>query len=279
MTGSDSHKEREASGLPIDTVVMFSDHKNRHNKGREKRQTNLMRKISFIKPFLDKDETIMLLTTGALRCFPYGIRSLFVFTNKRIFHIPTERNYSYICSVAQILYGDCRSIAIEGLNLVANYENGKIEEFYIELEEKKKIKELLKMILLRGEQSKTLGRAHLCPRCTEELMKSQYNCPRCHLEFKNEREGKRFSWRYPGAGYFYARFWFTGIATALSESILILFAFGFAIMARGHEYAIIGFFLMLFIILIERLVTEHHVARIIQEYIPQEKEVRPMNPS
>jgi hypothetical protein len=40
-------------GLPVDTNVLFSNHKNIYKRSVEKRQRKLLKKISFILPFLN----------------------------------------------------------------------------------------------------------------------------------------------------------------------------------------------------------------------------------
>ncbi len=201
--------------LPLDTQIIFSDHKSNYSEKVEKRQKKLLQKVTFIKPFLAKDEKIILVTTG---CSPISVleqlvtgavlvylkRSFFIFTNKRIFHIPTTNNYAYRNSVASISYGDCHSIAIKSSQLIINYKNEKKERFiYIPGKERKKIQALLQTSMLTGEQTKNLGRIHLCPRCLLELVQNEYICSNCRLEFKNLGKAKRVSIFYPGGGYFY----------------------------------------------------------------------------
>ena len=50
--------------LPVDRDIMFADHKGKYKKKIEKQQRNLIVKIPFIKPFLEPDENILLITTG-----------------------------------------------------------------------------------------------------------------------------------------------------------------------------------------------------------------------
>ena len=128
--------EQNVLGLPVNRDILFSNHKNIYKQGTDKRQTKLFQKISFIKPFLEEGERILLVTTG---CSPMSIieqfltgwivfylkRSLFVFTNKRIFHIPAKLNYSYRNSIAQILYTDCQTIGMKWGTLAVKYKNGK----------------------------------------------------------------------------------------------------------------------------------------------------------
>ena len=128
----------EIQNLPVNPDIMFADHKDVYKQRVERRQRKLLEKIQFIRPFLHENETILCVSTG---CSPVSLieqfltgwivfylkRSLFVFTNERIFHIPTKHDFSYRNSIAQILYTDCASIAIKGRNLVVEYKNGKKE--------------------------------------------------------------------------------------------------------------------------------------------------------
>ena len=93
-------------GLPVDPKVLFSNHKDIYKKRIEKRQRKLIIKLSFIRPFLKKNEQLLLITTGYSPLnslaqyltgfiFVYLKRSLFVFTNYRILHIPTTSKYKY----------------------------------------------------------------------------------------------------------------------------------------------------------------------------------------
>ena len=164
--------------LAVDKDTLFSNHKNVYKKRIEKRQTKLLEKISFIQPFLQEDERILLVTTG---CSPITVleqllmgwivfhlkRAVFVFTDRRIFHIPTKPNYSYRHSIAHILYSDCQSIALKGKTIVAKYKSGQKEKFYyIASKERRKAKTLLQNISVEGTPSQTQQRMHLCPSCT-----------------------------------------------------------------------------------------------------------------
>lgn len=281
--------EQNVLGLPVDRDFLFSNHKDIYKKGTEKRQTKLFEKISFIKPFLKEDEKIILVTTG---CSPISIleqlltgwivfylkRSLFVFTNKRIFHIPTKFNYSYRNSIAQIIYADCQTIGMKGRTLVVKYKNGKKEKFYYMAgKERKKIKALLKTILLEGVQSKTAGRIHLCPRCTKELIKDEYTCPNCRLEFKNKAEGKRISITYPGGGYFYTGHRWLGVGDAITESLLLLFVvLALVDTLQGRKDGFGSFVFFSIILALEKIITVYHSNHFIKEYIPKEKEIKPI---
>lgn len=275
-------------GLPVDKEFLFSNHKNIYKKGMEKRQTKLIEKISFIKQFLKEDERILLVTTG---CSPmsfmeqfftgwvvfYLKRSLFVITNKRIFHIPTKADYSYRNSIAQILYADCNTIEIKGRTLEVKYKNGKKEKFYyIAGKERKKLKALLKATSLDGVQSKTPGRMHLCPRCTSNLIEDEYICPKCRLEFKNKAEGKKNSILYPGGGYFYTRHWWLGVSDAIAETFLIVLVISLLVgTVQGEKDGILAFSFVLVLLVLEKVITIYHTDHFIKEYIPKE-EIKPI---
>ena len=271
-----SPNEQEIFGLPVSGEIIFSNHKNVLKKKQRKRQTKMLEKITFIKTFLKEDEKIFLITTGCSHTsfleqfltgwtFVYLKRSLFVFTNKRIFHIPTRADYSYKSSIAQILYSDCKSIKMKGRTLVVAYKNGNKEKFlYIASNEKKKIKTLLQTISLEGTQSEIPKRIHLCPCCTKELEEGKYICPNCQLEFKNKDVAKKVSLIYPGGGYFYTGHPVLGVCDAIGEILLIAFVIiSFFDGSKGKLtiYAIS--------LIIEKIITVYHSNHFIKEYIPK----------
>ena len=283
------HPEGPGLILPLDSEAMFSNHKGVYRKRIEKRQTKLLKKIPSIGKFLKDDERILLITTG---CSPVSIleqlltgwilvytkRALFVFTNRRIFHIPTKYNYSYRNSIAQIVYGDCKSMRLKGRTLVVEYKDGKKEKFfYIGRSERKKIRVLVASTSLEGDPSKSKKRRHLCPRCTEELEADKYVCAKCRLEFTDKDEGKRISLIYPGGGYFYTGHVFLGIGDAVTESLLLAMVIMSLINAvkgvEGSGVALVTFGVML---IIEKAITVYHSNHFIKEYIPKEKDITPI---
>ena len=282
------HQE-DSLDLPLDREILFSNHKGNYKKRIEKRQTKLLKNVAFLKNFLKEDEKILLITTG---CSPTSIleqlltgwifiylkRSLFIFTNKRLFHIPTKRNYSYRYSIAHILYPDCDSIQLKGNRLVVGYKNGKKEKFlYIARKEKKKIKALIPTISFEGTPSEIQKRIHLCPRCTKELEEEKYICPHCFLEFKEKDKAKKISLIYPGGGYFYTRHPFLGVSDAIVETILLVLVIVSLIDAikgvEGSGYELFPFAILL---VIEKLISVYHSNHFIKEYIPKEKDIVPI---
>jgi hypothetical protein len=278
---------QELYGLPVNTDVMFTNHKDIYKQSVENSQRKLLQKVSFMKPFLHENETILCITTG---CSPASLieqfltgwiifylkRSLFVFTNERIFHIPIKNNLSYRNSIARILYADCRSIAVKGRTLIAEYENG-TEEKFLYIKDNKKIKNLLQEMPTEGRPSPAMQRTHLCPQCTNPLVKDQYTCPGCSLEFKDKEKTKRISLIYPGGGYFYTGHPFLGIGDALTEIYLtVLLVISLITALSGAEG---GFFAAAFIAVIlalEKALTVYHSNHFIKEYIPKDRTIEPI---
>jgi len=275
--------------LPIDREFQFSNHKGIYKKGIEKRQSKLLKKIAFIKPFLRPDEKILLVTTGVSpisileQIFTgwivfYLKRSIFVLTNRRIFHIPTTMGYSYRNTVAQIVFADCDIIQVRGRGLVVKYKSGHEERFlFIPRRERKKIKTWLSSTALHGEPSKAGQRGHLCPRCTNELENNQFSCPNCRLEFKTQAQALKLSLLFPGGGYFYTRHPVLGLGDAFVEGFLLIVVIGSMIdMINGVEGGGFGVVFFGIILVMEKALTVYHAHHFVREYIPVDKEIRPL---
>jgi len=274
--------------LPVDRDIMFADHKGNFKKRIEKQQRALIVKIPFIKPFLEPDESILLVTTGyslvntldqilTAWIFIYLKRSLFVFTNKRIFHVPTTVRYGYRGSISQILYSESQSIYLKGRTLVVECGVcGHRDKFMgIRGKEKKKIRTLLGKIEFKGRFQPSSERAHLCPRCTKELTKGKYVCTNCSLEFKKK------SWLrsvLPGVGYFYVRQTFLGAVNMIVEFILIAFLIS-SYLKLSQNVETGSLYLMVFgaLFLFEKTATMYHSSHFIDEYIPEIEEVKPLS--
>jgi hypothetical protein len=277
---------QQISGLPVDTAFSFSDHKNRYKKRLEKQQRKLLAKLSFLGSFLEPDEKIFLVAAG---CSPFSAieqlltgawiyllkRCLFVFTDRRVLHIPTRSNFTYRKSIAQILYADCSSLQIKRSSLVANYKNGSSEKFQgIPSGTRKKVAELLKNVSFEGPSSPLLERAHLCPRCTKPLVKGYYACPHCSLEFKNKIKARRISVLLPGGGYFYTRNIALGVMDALGEtllSIVLLIALVNTILGDLEAAGALAF--VAAILALEKLITIMHSSKFVDEFLPLDRNV------
>lgn len=279
--------DRKSFDLPVDRDTLLSDHLGRFKRGIEKRQTQLVGKLTFLKPFLKDDEKILLVTTG---CSPMSLleqavtgwivyslkRSLIVFTNRRIFHIPAKSDLSYRYSIARIHYSDCQEISMKRGYLDVRYKNGTKEKFlYIDRRERKKIQALLAATSLEGASSQAGGRGHLCPRCTAELVKDVYTCPSCRLVFKNFSDGRRKSILYPGGGYFYTGHPVLGIGDAITELFLLVIVIASLIgVLRGDGNGLVPLAICGMALIIEKAISVYHSNHFIKEYIPEEKVVK-----
>jgi hypothetical protein len=276
------------NGVTVDTSFMFANHKGEHKRRIEKRQRALLEKVSEVKRFLQKDERVLLVSTG---CSPmsmmeqfltgwmvyYMKRAVFVFTNKRILHIPSTTGYKYRNSIAQIRYADCEVIRQKGHVMAVKFQGrGKEKFYYMGRAERKKIASLAKTVSPDGAASATPARVHLCPRCGTLLTKGSYVCRECRLEFKDMATAKKLSVLLPGGGYFYAGRPVLGLMDAVTEIILIIMVIGGLLSAiegssEGMAMLITGGILLVF----EKLMTIYHAGHFIKEYVPTDKDFTP----
>ena len=275
-------------GLPIDRETLFSNHKKVYKKRIENRQRKLIVKLPFLKPFLKRGEKILLVSTGYSPIaslaqyvtgflFVYLKRSLFVFTNHRIFHIPATANYQFKNSIAQILYDGCRSISLKGGTLVVEYAKfGQTEKFKaIALSERKKIKALMKAKPFAGTKTQLGQRAHLCPQCTRPLSTGKYVCESCQLKFKNKIFAYISAILVPGGGYFYARHYLIGLLNAIVEVCLLAgMAVALQDMMNKVEGSIKYMALLGAIYLVVKAISVIHSTHFINEFIPRKKNVQ-----
>jgi len=275
-------------GLPVDRETLFSNHKKIYKKRIENRQRKLIVKLPFLKPFLKTGEKILLVSTGYSPItslaqyvtgflFVYLKRSLFVFTNHRIFHVPTTPNYKFKQSLSQIYYAGCQSIELKGGTLVVQYaKSGIIEKFKaIALSERKKIRALLKQKPVSGTKSAVGERHHLCPQCTRLLTATKYVCQSCGLKFKNKILAYILAILFPGGGYFYTRNYLIGLLNAIVE--IFLLAYGAMILpdalnkvdgSMGRILAVGAIFVAI------KIISIIHSTHFINEFIPRKKEVQ-----
>lgn len=274
-------------GIPVDRNILFANHKGVYKKGIEKRQRKLIIKIPFIKPFLDSDERVLMITTGYSPLtsfekyiigwfFIYLKRSLFIFTDKRLFHVPTTPIFSYRHIISQIIFKHCRSISVNGGKLVVQYlKLGKTERFIgLAGKEKKRVNMLLKKIEFGRQQKGTAHRTNLCPQCTTILNLRQNKCVACKLNFKTSFMGNLLTLLVPGGGYFYVRQYFLGFLSAIIE-ILLIGALVLLVtdisngISAGYLWLITAFIAFTAI----KFFSIFHVSTFISEIIPQKKSV------
>ena len=275
--------QQKVFGLPVDLAVIFSNYKNAYKKRIEKRQRWFIVRLSFLKPFLELDEKIMQVTTGHSPTtifekmglgwfFVYLKRSLLVFTDRRIFHVPTTPAYRYRNSVAQIPYRLCRSISMKGRNLILVYKASGVTEKFFSLagREKKKIRAILKAVPVSNDGAAAGGRTHLCPRCAAPLSVSGYACRRCHLKFKTGRLATLMAVLLPGGGYFYIRQPFLGVMSAILEiSLLAAIGTAHSNLVHGDKPFLLAGAATLFIL--EKIAVVIHAGVFIKEFVPRPK--------
>ena len=278
-------------GLPVDREILFSNHKDIYKKRIEKRQRKLIVKISFLKPFLKNGEQVLSITTGYSPlnslaqyltgfAFVYLKRSLFVFTNYRILHIPATADYSYNNSIAQVAYGGCQSIVLKGGTLIVHFEragNGKVEKFKaIASSERRKIRSLLKnKIPIAGTTGPLSARIHLCPRCTGKLAAGQKKCEKCQLQFKSKFNAALSALLIPGGGYFYIRQYLLGFLDGLLEIVLAALI-TYLFVGMSHQMSLEPMHLSLIpIFLYIKIGAVVHSTDFIKEFIPKDKDVKP----
>ncbi len=287
------HTEEEAAtaqangpifGLPVDTAVLFSDKKGVYKPRIEKNRRKLLQKLGFLAKFLDADEKIMLVTTG---CSPFTAteqmtigaawliavkRALFVFTNKRLFHIPVTTKNEYRGTLAQILYHDCKRLHVKGWTLVAEYHNGKKERFSaIPAGDCAIIKRFNFEASESEGPSASPQRNHLCPNCTQILPAGADTCPSCGLAFKNRAKALKYSLLIPGGGYFYTGHPFMGLADALVESYLLIGTLAAVVVGlAGDPKAPSAALLFGGLLVLEKLITVYHSNSFLAEFIPQD---------
>src|SRR4029077_15822365 len=277
-------------GLPINKDISFATHKSRPSERAMKRQLKVLQNFApLLKQLLKSDEEILLavracspmsmfeqLTTGWM--IFYLKRCVLVFTNKRILHFPTGTNFRPKSSIAEIFYGDIAEAKVRGFfgrALTLKYRTGKEESFnYVESPDFKKLKAILPSLPKETHPSEVSERHHLCPRCQARLLKGRFNCPACHLQFKDGERAIRLSILFPGGGYFYTKHPFMGIGYALAEgALLILVIAGFinVLMGGGGSEGWGSVLSLAVALIIAKIETIFHAKHYVNEYIPLDK--------
>ena len=272
-------------GLPVERDFIFSDHKGKYKKRIEKQQRRLLVKSTFIKFFLQQDERILCLTAGYSPvsvleqiltgpAFLFFKRALFIFTDRRILHIPTRFSQSTRSAISQISYDDCSSICLKGRSLVVNYKNDEKECFhYLRGKERKKIGALLEGVAPRFKEAGLhRQRVYLCPSCTNLLNARESFCPTCKMAFKSSLKAKLRSLLIPGGGYLYNYYTLPGVAVGLLETaLLISLAYRLASLNAGIPVSFGTITLLLGMLVFEKFIATFHAQHLIEDFIPEEK--------
>ena len=273
-------------GVPVDREKIFTNHKGVYQKRVEKRQRKLIVKSTFIKFFLHHGEQIQCLTTGYSPtsilerivtgpAFLFFKRALFIFTDKRILHVPTHFDRSSRSTVSQIMYEDCAHMSIRGRSLHLKYKNGQ-EEIFPGLggKEKKKIQTLLQSLPATPKDAGRLkGRVYLCPSCTHELPAEGHHCATCKLAFKSTLQAKLRSVLIPGGGYFYNRYPALGAMVASLELGLMFFVVHKAMaLYQGSSLSLNVLAVGAGALILEKLIATLHAQELAKEYVPEDKD-------
>lgn len=273
-------------GVPVDRGTIFANHKGVYKNRIEKRQRKLIVKTTFIKFYLHHEEHIRCLTNGyspisALEqlltgpAFLYFKRAIFIFTDKRILHIPSRFNRSSRSAISQIMYEDCARVQIKGRSLIVHYKNGQQEIFpYLGRKEKKKIRALIDELALSPKEAGRLqGRVYMCPSCTHVLAQGASLCDHCKLEFKSGFQAKLRSLLIPGGGYFYSRYPFLGICVATLEILLV----GYLVVQAIHysqgmplRFGLLA--IIASVLVCEKVIASFHSRQLVAHFVPEPKD-------
>jgi hypothetical protein len=273
-------------GLPVERDFIFSNHKGSYKKRIEKRQRKLLVKTTFVKFFLQHDERILCLTSGYSPvsileqiltgpAFLFFKHALFIFTDKRILHIPTRFNQSTRSAISQISYDDCSGIYLKGRSLVVAYKNSEQECFhYLGSKERKKISALLEGIAPKFKEAGLhQQRVYLCPSCTNILNARESFCPTCKMAFKSSLKAKLRSLLIPGGGYLYNYYTLPGVAAGLLETALLAcLAYRLAAISAGMSADFGMIALLLGVLIAEKFIAAFHAQHLIEDFIPEEKD-------
>lgn len=283
------------AGLPIDSEICFSDHKGVYQKKLEKRQTGWLAKLApALRSLLEPDERILLAAPG---CSPMSVgeqlttgwiiyylkRCVLVVTDRRILHVLTNPSYAPRGSAADVRHGDVVEARVRtflGRSLRLRYRSGKSEEFQqLDPSVSRKLKALLPSLVGKGTPSEEGARTHLCPRCAKRLAADTYRCSSCFLEFKTKAAALRYSILFPGGGYFYTGHPVLGVLDALAEAFLIVMLIVSLVdlltgtSADADPGAVVVFGALL---VVEKLLSVFHARHYVKEYLPAERDVRPL---
>jgi hypothetical protein len=282
MKAAQQYSERNR-GIPVDPEVAFTDCHGQRNPKCEKRQKKLLAKASFIRPYLDEDEHIILVTTA---CSPFSMleqmlggwmivmlkRSLLVFTNKRFFHVPTTPDFKFRRSLAVVEYGWCQEARVRGGGLRIVYHNGKKEHFTaLDRRERKKLKSIFESTTLPRPDANAGERSFLCPHCGVAIGRVIQPCANCGQAFRDKKTSRWLSLLLPGGGYFYTGHPLLGIADALVETYLTVYVFIMLLgVLQGAPEALPALVIFAAILALEKAVTIYESDRFLEEFLPKQ---------
>ena len=268
----------------MDRQLIFTNAGGYYRKSMEKRQRKLISKVSFLRHFMHYSEKLLFLSTGYSPVsvleqiltgplFLFFKRAIFIFTDKRIIHVPTRFNRGHRRALSQIFWSDCDHIDLRGGTLVVTYRNGQRESFpYMSGAEVRKLQKLLPRLPIgTGQPSEHPQRTALCPKCHHLLADGATLCPACALAFKTGFKARLRSLLLPGGGYFYSRNPLPGMVSAGIEILLMgLYVVTCVDFGNGLEYSHTLLPLMGLSYLVMKLITAFHAHMLVQSSIPEE---------
>lgn len=291
--------------VPVREDFLFTNHKGEEKDGPRKRAEKALDNLqSILGKLLEPQEAVFYiahvvaplsvfeqLTLGWQAYHMYG--AVLVFTNRRLLRLGVMgrgfRGWTWRRSLHSVLWGDVAEAKCKGLlsrTLRLKYRSGR-KETYLQVNraDAKKINQLLASFLptATAEASPAQDMISLCPECVGPLAPRAYQCPKCGLEFKNE---KTLLWRtifIPGGGYFYVGWKGFGIFFGFLE-LFFLFEFGFWLgVALGLvsppapaskeppatvAVALATVAFMLFLYALETAIVFLHMRRFVREFVP-----------
>lgn len=270
----------------------FTDEKGERRDRLEREQTNRLRACAglleavaepgeeflFIAQAVAPFSTLELLTTGWIlmmlkRCY-------LVVTDRRLLHVPLTARGAGKRSIAEIRYGDLKSIKVHGVfsgvvDLVAA-SGGKERFASLRGGEKRKL-----AALLGGRANPApapaagTARHFLCPRCRRRWA-GEETCGQCGMRFKNRRLAFWLSLLAPGGGYFYTGHPWLGIGDALAEMfllVLLLLGVGGLLVSEPDSGAMVG--IAGVALALEKLVSIYHARHYVAEALPADGSFQP----
>ncbi|MFP4446782.1 MAG: hypothetical protein ACLFPD_11120 [Desulfosudaceae bacterium] len=208
---------------------------------------------------------------GILMLFLKG--AMFVFTNKRIFMVPTRFNYAYRRSLAHIPYSETQQINAKGKTLLVPCRVGGQAKKFIGLKRKedKKIRVLVLTLKPDNWLPEDAQMCFLCPRCTEELEEGVFSCKKCDQEFRPAGKARLLSLAVPGGGYFYMDHPVLCAFTAMIEIILLalIILLGLWLYNATTDPTRIAWLAGTVVVFgLVKFIAAHHAGMLTEEYVP-----------
>jgi hypothetical protein len=298
---SQSSKVSSTAGIAVREDAAYTNAKGEEKDAIRKRTEKTIEKLQEpIRQFLEPGEAIFLVTKAQLPVSQ--LEALFlgwlagfsdvgwlVLTNRRLLFFLVNWKGLWSRSVRSVALGDIEKATIKTFpgtsRLLLQYRSG-VQEYYwqIQMEDAKRLKAMLDLLLAASTSERTdaNGRVHLCPQCKGVLIPGEYQCPKCHIEFKNEKDMTRRGWMLPGMGYFYIGHRGLGILDVIIDTCLLIYILEWTLDGLGlfqpdagpgqtgatpnEAWVLAGILAAIWIF--KRLLSIRHCRHFVQEFIP-----------